>query len=97
MLYVTGWVENEPSNTFSTPTDNWTWTWFGAHILLYDIRLIIVGNKNTIFKCSCIKPTGISIFKTIGVNILASTTQIQIILYYHWTVVVPVWSAKSSM
>ena len=74
MLYITGWVENEPSNPFITPTDNWTLTWFGAHIFLHDTRLIIVGNRNIIEIVSCIKQIEISIFQIIIVTLLASTT-----------------------
>ena len=47
---ITGWVEPEPSNPFSTPTDNWTRTWFGTHTCLHDTRLLIFWSKNTILK-----------------------------------------------
>ena len=34
---------------------------------------------------------------TLGVTILASTTEIQFVLYYQCTVGAPVWSAQDSM
>ena len=34
---------------------------------------------------------------TIGVTILASTTEIKIVLYYQFNVCTPVWSSKASM
>ena len=59
MLYITGWIENELSHPFSTTTDNWTWTWFGAHICRYDTRLLIFCNKKTILQYS-----NINVFKS---------------------------------
>ena len=50
MFCITGWIESEPSNTFNNPTDDWNWTWFGAHICRHETRLLIFWNKKTIFK-----------------------------------------------
>ena len=45
VLCITGWIEYEPSNAFSTPTDNLNHTWFGTHIFRHDTRLLIFWNK----------------------------------------------------
>ena len=41
VIYIIGWIEYEPSHTFITPTDNWTWKWFDAHIYRNDTILLI--------------------------------------------------------
>ena len=48
MLCITGWIESESSHPFITPTNNWTCTWFGAHIFWHDTRLLMIWNKETI-------------------------------------------------
>ena len=41
--------------------------------------------------------TGMSIYLTLGVNILASTTEIQLVLPFQFSVGAPVWSSRASM
>ena len=55
------------------------------------------GRKIPLSNCSCKKQTGISIFKTIGVTLLCSTTEIQLVLSSQCSVGEPVWSAKASI
>ena len=55
------------------------------------------GIKRPLSNFSGRKYTGISMCLTIGVTILASTTEIQLVLYYQCTVVLSVWSAKDSI
>ena len=45
---ITGWIESEPSHPFSSPTDNWTWTWFCTHICRHETIIFIFWNKKTI-------------------------------------------------
>ena len=92
-----GWIESEPCHPFSTTTDNWTWTWFGAHIFHNDIRLLIFWNKKTTVKLFLYKPeSNVNVFKSRskyfsfnGIN--------KLVLYYQCTVGAPVWSAKACM
>ena len=97
MFCVTGWEESEPSNPFSTLTDNWTWKWFGEYIFWNETRLIIFWGKITLSKVSCRKKTGMSMCLTLGVNILALTKEIQLVLTSQCTVGTPVLSDKASM
>ena len=55
------------------------------------------GRKRPLSNCYCRKQTGISICLTLGVTILASTTEIQLVLSSQCTVSAPVYSAKASM
>ena len=50
--------------------------------------------KRPLSNFSCRKQTGISIFLTLGVTLLASPTEIQLVLSYQCTVGAPVYSAK---
>ena len=53
--------------------------------------------KRPLSNCSFRKQTGIKIFLTLGVNILSSTTDIQVVLSYQCTVRVLVCNAKAPM
>ena len=55
------------------------------------------GINISLLNFSCRNQTGVSICLTLGVTILASTTEIKIMLYSQCTVVAPVWSARDSM
>ena len=55
------------------------------------------GRKRPLSNCSCRKQTGISICLNLGVTILVSTTEIQLVLSSQCTVGAPVYSAKASM
>ena len=79
MFCITGWIGPEPSHPFSTPNDNWALTWFVAHISRYDTRLLIFWKKNAFVKISCRNQKGIPMFLTLGVTILASITEIQLV------------------
>ena len=94
VLYITGWIESESSNTFSTPTDNWTWTWFGKHIYRHDTRLLIFWNKDTIVKLLLLKTNrNVNVFNSRS-NAFDSTTEIQLVLSSQFTVGSLVWSSK---
>ena len=54
------------------------------------------GRKRPLSNCSCRKQTGISMCLTLGVTLLAPTTEIQLVLSYQCTVGALVWSAKAS-
>ena len=55
------------------------------------------GRKIPLSNFSCRKQTVTPMCLTLGVTILASTTDIKIALYYQCTVGAPVWSDKTSM
>ena len=63
--------------------------------MILDFSYFII--KRLLSNISSRKQTGISIYLALGVTLLASTTEIQLLLYYKCTVGVPVWSSKSSM
>ena len=75
MFCVTGWIEYEPSHTFSTPTDNWTCEWFGAHIFWHNTILLIFWNKKNIVDIFLQKTDRNVNVLNIGINILASKTE----------------------
>ena len=55
------------------------------------------GRKRLLSNCSYRKQTGISMCLTLGVTILDSTTEIQLVLSSQCTVGSPVWNAKAPM
>ena len=55
------------------------------------------GIKRPLSNLSSRKQTGISMYLYIGVNLLASTTDIQLVFSSQCTVGAPVWSDKASM
>ena len=54
------------------------------------------GTKRKLSNYSCRKQTGISMYLNLWVTLLASTTEIQLVLSSQCTFGVPVWSAKDS-
>ena len=55
------------------------------------------GTKIPLPNCSYRKQTGMSMFLTLGVTLLASTKEIKCLLSFQCTVGAPLWSAKVSM
>ena len=54
------------------------------------------GRKRPLSNFSSRKQTGISMCLTLGVTLLASTKDIQLVISYQCTVGAPMWSAKAS-
>ena len=52
------------------------------------------GIKRQLSNFYCRKQIGLSMYLTLGVTLLASTTEIQLILYSQCTVVAPLWSSR---
>ena len=96
MLCISCWIDYETSSPFITLTDNWNWTWFGAHICWNDTRLIIFFNKDTIVKLFLYKTDRNVHFNSSG-RYFSFNNRNKFLLFSHCNVGALVWSAMDSM